>query len=281
MTLGEIYRQGKKVLSTAGNEASGFDADCLFQKTFGLDRQARILHANDIAGDAEAQEYVGYIKERAEGRPLQYILGKWPFMKLELRVGEGVLIPREETELLVYTAARLLQGTEKPKIIDLCAGTGAVALGLASLLPHAQITAAELYDEAFFYLDQNIKETGFRNVSPMRLNVLEPQNKISELDCIVSNPPYVERDELLMLQEEVQREPVTALDGGADGLSFYKAIAQIWLPKLKLGGAAAVEIGEGQAQAVAKLFEAAGLTRIEIQRDFNGLERVVAGVWKK
>lgn len=280
MTLGEIYRQGKSMLSRAGNEAPGFDADCLFQKAFGLDRQERILHSGDFAQEEKAQEYLGYVGERAAGRPLQYILGKWPFLQLELRVGEGVLIPREETELLVYTAAQMLNGSEEPKIIDLCAGTGAVALGLASLFPHAQITAAELYDGALSYLNLNIKETGFQNVTPLRLDVLNPQSGISGFDCIVSNPPYVERDELPVLQPEVQREPHTALDGGSDGLDFYRAIAQIWLPKLKPGGVAAVEIGEGQGQAVAELFKAAGLSRLQIHRDFNELERVVAGIWE-
>ncbi len=278
MTLGEIYRQGKNELSRAGNEAPGFDADCLFQKAFGLDRQGRILYSGDFAPEEQSQEYLGLIRERAAGRPLQYILGKWPFLELELQVGEGVLIPREETELLVYTAAELLRGRKEPKIIDLCAGTGAVALGLASLFPHASIAAAELYDEAFSYLNRNIQETGFHNVTPLRVDVLNPQGDFSGYDCIVSNPPYVERGELPELQAEVQREPHTALDGGMDGLDFYRAIAGLWLPGLNQGGIAAVEIGEGQGQAVAQLFRAAGLTKVEIRRDFNQLERVVAGV---
>ena len=283
MTLGQIYRQGKCVLDRAGNESPGFDADCLFQKAFGFDRQERVMHSNDSADDELAHDYLGDVNERASGRPLQYILGQWPFMGLELKVGEGVLIPREETELLVHTAARLLDGSAEPKVLDLCAGTGAVALGLASLLPCARITAAELYDEAFSYLERNIKETGFQNVTAFRMDVLNPQSarQISALNCIVSNPPYVERSELPILQPEVQMEPRTALDGGVDGLDFYCAIAQIWLPKLEQGGVAAVEVGEGQASAVAKMLESAGLAQIQIYRDFNELERVVAGIWKK
>lgn len=282
VTLGEVYRQGRLALFTAGIESPAFDADCLFQKVFELDRQARILHANAIAGDEKTSEYMECIRSRAGGRPLQYILGKWPFLGLELRVGEGVLIPREETELLVYTAAELLHETPNPGVIDLCSGTGAVALGLASLKPGARVFAAELFDEAYSYLTANIKETGLQNVESVQLDVLSPRSaeRFHNLDAILSNPPYVCADELPVLQREVQREPATALDGGADGLVFYRAIAEHWLPRLKPGGIAAVEIGESQALDVSALFESAGLTQISVHRDFNGLNRVVSGICK-
>lgn len=282
MTLGEVYRMGKSFLSGAGNESPAFDAACLFQKVFGLDRQARVIHSDETAGEEQTGEYLRLARERAGGRPLQYILGSWPFMGLTLEVGEGVLIPREETELLVRAAARLADGAASPEIIDLCSGSGAVALGLASLLPRASVYAAELYDEAFSYLCTNVQNTGFRNVKPVHADILKPESaeKFPLPDCIVSNPPYVAADELEALQTEVRREPRTALFGGEDGLLFYRAIASIWLPKLKHGGAAAVEVGEGQAALVAALFQSAGLTRIHILKDFNGIERVVTGIRK-
>lgn len=280
MTLGEIYRQGKRALAQAGSEAPAFDADCLFQKAFGFDRQARVLQSGKEAEPRQADMYLHDIAERAAGRPLQYILGKWPFLNLTLCVGEGVLIPREETELLVHTAAQLLQGVPQPKIADLCSGTGAVALGLASLLPGAQVFAAEWYDGAFRFLEQNIREAGNSKVTPVRMDVLleESAHRFQNLDAVVSNPPYVEAGELSALQPEVRREPRTALDGGADGLLFYRAIARCWLPNLKPGGAAAVEVGENQAGAVARLFQGAGIGEVQILRDFNGIERVVAGI---
>ena len=282
MTLGEAYRMGKSFLSGAGNESPAFDAACLFQKVFGLDRQARVIHSDETAGEEQTGEYLRLARERAGGRPLQYILGSWPFMGLTLEVGEGVLIPREETELLVRAAAQLTDGAASPEIIDLCSGSGAVALGLASLLPRASVYAAELYDEAFSYLCTNVQNTGFRNVKPVQADILKPESaeKFPLPDCIVSNPPYVAADELEALQTEVRREPRTALFGGEDGLLFYRAIASIWLPKLKRGGAAAVEVGEGQAARAAALFQSAGLTRIRILKDFNGIERVVTGIRK-
>lgn len=283
MTIGDIYQQGKGVLFKAGNQNAAFDAVCLFQNAFSLDRQALLIHSNEQADTAKAKEYLAQIAERAGGRPLQYIIGKWPFMEFELLVGEGVLIPREETELLVYTAAALLKNTNSPRILDLCSGTGAVALGLATLLPQAaRITAAELYDEAFTYLNRNIQKTGMRNVTPIQMDILNPQSAepFSELDCIVSNPPYVTTKELSTLQTEVQSEPQSALDGGTDGLLFYRAIASLWLPRLKRGGTTAVEVGEGQAAEVAALFESAGLGQMEILTDFNSIERVVSGIRK-
>lgn len=282
MTLGETYRIGKNILAGAGIESPAFDAACLFEKVFGLDRQKRIVHAAEPAGEQKAEEYLRLSRERAGGRPLQYILGSWPFLGLMLAVGEGVLIPREETELLVQTAAELLRGGESPEIIDLCSGSGAVALGLASLFPGASVLAAELYGEALSYLDLNIQNTGLRQVKSVQTDVLDSESaaRFAFFDCIVSNPPYVTADELRTLQTEVRREPRTALLGGEDGLLFYRAIASLWLPKLKPGGAAAVEIGEGQAESVVRLFQNAGLSEIRVVKDFNGFDRVVAGIRK-
>lgn len=278
MTLGEAYRRGKKLLEDAGNESPAFDAGCLFEKAFGLGRQERILQSSREADAQKVQAYFSMAKERAAGRPLQYILGEWPFLGFMLKVGEGVLIPREETELLVRTAAEMLKNVQNPKIADLCSGTGAVALGLASLLPGAEVTAAEKYPQALRYLRQNIQEAGIPGVTAAEADVLSSAaaEHFPSLDGIVSNPPYVCRADLSGLQEEVRREPREALDGGEDGLLFYRAIAKIWLPKLKPGGIAAVEIGEEQAQAVEKLFSGR-LTGLRVLQDFNGLDRVVCG----
>lgn len=282
MTLRQAYQIGKKQLEKAGVETPAFDAGCLFQKVFGMDRQQLILHAAEAAEEALAATYLAICAERAQGRPLQYILGEWPFMQFTLRVGEGVLVPREETELLVHAAAeRIRKGANvqpPPKVIDLCGGSGAVALGLSSLLPNAEIFCAELYEEAYGYLQENIRRLGAA-VTPVRLDVLSPKAaaRFSGLDAVVSNPPYVEAGEIPGLQKEVRWEPHTALDGGSDGLTFYRAIARWWVPRLRPGGLAAVEIGEGQARAVAALFRGAGLEAVEVLKDFNGLDRVVAG----
>jgi release factor glutamine methyltransferase len=174
MTLGEAYRAGKKLLEAAGNAGPAFDASCLFQKAFGLDRQQRTVRSSEPAAAEKTEAYFRMARERAGGRPLQYILGEWPFLGLSLEVGEGVLIPREETELLVRAAAKLLEGVPEPKILDLCAGSGAVALGLASLLPGARVFAAEKYEGALSYLRRNIRKTGLAGVAAAALDVLDP-----------------------------------------------------------------------------------------------------------
>jgi len=242
MTIGEAYRMGRKFLRESGCDSPSFDAGCLFQRTFGLDRQQRILDS-----DWEADK-------------------------------KGVLCPREETEQLVREAARRLEGNAKPKILDLCSGSGAVALGLASCFPGAHITAAEKYEKAFSYLEKNIVKTGLSNVKAVQLDLLDPNaaQSFSGLDAVVCNPPYVRTGEIPGLQREVRREPQEALDGGADGLRFYRALAELWLPELKPGGIAAVEIGEGEAAAVCALFETT-LADLRVLRDFSGYDRVVSG----
>lgn len=278
-TLGGLYRQGKRALSGAGVEGAAFEASCLMEKAFGVTQQQRILRDKEEADPAKAEKFRALVRERAGGRPLQYLLGRWPFCGMELLVGEGVLIPREETELLVETAERMLADVPVPRILDLCSGTGAVALALGRAFPEARVDAAEWVPEAFGYLEKNCARVGATNVRPVRLDVLDPASAAGfrGLDCIVSNPPYVRSGKLSSLQREVRREPKEALDGGEDGLLFYRAIAELWLPALRPGGALCAECGEGQAAEAARLFAAAGLEEIRFRRDLGGIDRVVSG----
>ena len=283
MTFGQAYQKGKNILKKAGVESPAFDAVCLFRAAFGMDRQAMIVHAGEESPQSGEELFFAQIAQRAQRRPLQYILGEWEFLSLKLKVGEGVLIAREETELLVRVAAELLKDRPGPRVLDLCAGTGAVGLGLAGLLPGARVTCVELYEAAFSYLRQNIGASGFQNVRAVRADILDEAAalRFSGFDAVVSNPPYVKTGEIPTLQAEVRREPAAALDGGEDGLDFYGGLAAFWLPRLNDGGVAAVEIGEGQESAVSALFEAAGLSQIEVYRDFNGINRVVSGILRK
>ena len=180
MTLRQTYQKGKMLLEKAGIETPAFDAVCLFEKVFGMDRQKLMIHGMEPAEEAHAAAYWELCEMRAQGRPLQYILGEWPFMDFTLCVGEGVLVPREETELLVYTAAERLRvgsGAKGPwKGIDLCGGSGAVALGLASKLPGLEIYCAELYADAFRFLEANVRRLASKAVHPVRFDVLSPES---------------------------------------------------------------------------------------------------------
>lgn len=264
-------------LSSAGCEDGAFDARCLMEDIGGLPRGRE---AGDRPLTAAVEEKLTVaLCERAAGRPLQYILGEWEFLTLTLRVGEGVLIPRQDTECLCETAAERLHGIPSPRVLDLCAGSGCVGLGIASLCPTAAVTAVELSEEALPYLRANVERYPAYAVTVRQGDVLVDWADFEDgFDAIVSNPPYIPTNQLSSLMREVQHEPRMALDGDADGLRFYRVITEHWSRKLRAGGFCAVEVGYDQASAVAALFTKAGLRQVEIRRDYAGVERVVCGV---
>lgn len=261
-------------LTEAGCEDAAFDARCLLEDLGGLPRGHQ---ADDTPLTAE-QEVVleTALTQRADGRPLQYILGEWEFLTLTLKVGEGVLVPRPDTELLCEVAAEHLRGKTNPRVLDLCAGSGCVGLGVASLCPTAQVTEVELSDAALGYLKQNVLRYPAYAVTVRQADVLTDFAAFDgPYDAILSNPPYIPTADLATLQREVKREPQMALDGDADGLLFYRAIAEHWCEKLAPDGFAAVEVGIGQAEDVAALFRVKGLENTEIYPDLAGVPRVV------
>lgn len=276
-TIQECWRQGRVQLEQAGVEDAAFDAQQLFEAVFGLNRQALLLHGEQLAPQMQQERFFVGIAQRAAGRPLQYILGEWEFCGLPFFVGEGVLIPREETALLVDAAKRFCRGRENPRVLDLCAGSGAIAIACAGGIPGAQVTACELSPEAIAYLERNIARNQV-TVQVRRCNVLQPDDAFSlpMQDVILSNPPYIESADLPSLQREVQHEPRMALDGGADGLCFYRAILEQWLRFLRPGGLLGVECGLGQAHTIEQMFRQHGLSAT-ITRDFAGIERTVCG----
>ncbi len=280
MTYQQVYLHGKERLAQAGTESPAFETMCLFEEVFGLNRQTLAVHGQENAPNREIVEFNEMIRQRCDGQPLQYIIGHWPFLDLDLLMGEGVLIAREDTEVLVRTAAEKLSMKDTLHILDLCAGTGAVGLGTASLLKKAQVQCVEWYPVPCSYLEKNIERSGLgERVRAVRADVREKPDPglFQEVDAILTNPPYIESGDLPSLQQEVQREPDEALDGGSDGLQFYRLIAENWLQLLRTGGLFAAEIGEGQAQDVTEILASAGIRDIGYRQDFNGITRVVFG----
>ncbi len=261
-------------LTQAGCEDAGFDARCLLEDLGGLPRGQM---ADDTPlTDSQLAVLNTALTERAEGRPLQYILGQWDFLSLTLKVGEGVLIPRPDTELLCEAAASRMIGKSAPRVLDLCAGTGCVGLGVASLTPGAVVTEVELSTDVLPYLTENIRRYPAYDVTLCQGDVLTDYDAFPDTyDAILSNPPYIPTADLAGLQREVQREPKMALDGTADGLAFYRVIAEHWCEKLAPGGFCAVEVGIGQAGDVAALFATNGLEDTEVLQDLAGIDRVV------
>ncbi len=259
-----------------GLEDAAFDARCILEDIGGM--------PHDILPPAVAvpTERIAAIEtavvQRLQGRPLQYILGEWDFLSLRLCVGEGVLIPRQDTEILCETVAEALHTVPAPQVLDLCAGSGCVGLGIASLSPHVTVTALEKSKDAFVYLEKNIKRYPSLSVSAVAGDMLTDHVQFTDVyDAIVSNPPYIPTGDLDHLMREVQNEPSMALDGGEDGLRFYRAICTHWVPKLKAGGLCAVEIGFDQGEQVYHLFGKSGLEACRIIKDYGGNDRVVLG----
>ncbi len=221
----------------------------------------------------DKNELEAWISRRLTGEPLQYILGEWEFWGLPFKVGEGVLIPQPDTEILVERALDLIKGKGRPRVLDLCAGSGCIGIAIAHECPSAEVTAVELYEQALSYLKQNI-EFNRVNVKALRADVLSfpPKELCGGYDLIVSNPPYIAERERDSLSKEVLFEPEQALFAEQEGIAFYKAIADHWLPLLKCGGALAVEIGYKQAQAVREIFAP---YKTELHRDYGGNDRVI------
>lgn len=277
MTVCELYIQVKSMLEKAGCDSPAFDACCLLEDVAHLPHGRRFETDDMPLAETVCEDVIASATRRANGEPLQYILGQWDFLSLTLEVGEGVLIPRPDTELLCEVAAEKLKNIDQPMALDLCAGSGCVGLGLCSLLPSVSVTEVELSDEALPYLRRNAARYPSIRAVIVKDNVLAPRQEYASVDAILSNPPYIPTKDISGLMREVQHEPKMALDGDEDGLIFYRAILEHWLPLLKNGGWLLVELGIGQAQDVKAMFEAAGLCDTEIHRDLGGVDRVVCG----
>ncbi len=280
MTRRDWWQQATARLTAAGCEDAAFDSRCLLEDIGGMPR-GHVPDATALTAE-QTERLEQALARREAGYPLQYLLGEWEFLTLTLRVGEGVLIPRADTEVLCETAADYLRDVSAPRVLDLCAGSGCVGLGVASLCAGVAVTAVELSDDAFPYLLENIARYPSLAVTAVQHDVLRDADRFTdEYDAILSNPPYIPTADLDGLMREVGHEPRMALDGSADGLRFYRVIADVWSRKLRAGGLCAVEVGIGQADAVAALFSAAGLADVRIVNDLGGIPRVVCGIREK
>lgn len=275
MTAEQVLRTAAEKLRAAQIENASFDASCLVENITGLSRTKIMLCDDDIA-DEQAELVERAVLRRISGEPLQYILGEWDFFGRTFEVGEGVLVPRPETELLVELALEKLRNVRYPVVFDLCAGSGCVGLTIAAERPDAHVWLFEKYDEAFHYLKRNIKKPGLTNVQAVQHDItLGYDDKISETpDLIVSNPPYLRTNELGGLSTEVMHEPATALDGGKDGVDFYRIIASRWLPNVNKHGGIIFECDPSQTLEIADTLMPYAM-RVKIVTDIFGLQRAV------
>lgn len=274
MTVKEAFEKIEKQFEEAGVDSPAFEVSVMLEDILGLPKMAEVLMPCSVLKPEQEEKLFSAAKKRAGGYPLQYIIGNWEFYGRKFLVGEGVLIPRPETELLCERVLKHYSGTLPPKVVDLCSGSGCIAVTIAKELPGAAVTAVELYDGAFEYLSRNNALHG-NCVAAVKGDALAA---FGEFDCIVSNPPYITGDEMLSLQKEVTFEPETALFGGTDGLDFYRAIAKNWFSHLSTGGMIAFEIGDTQGEAVKGILAENGYSKAAVTQDYEGRDRVVTAI---
>ena len=278
-TIGSILKWSEQYFGSHGAETPRLDAEVLLSYLLGQKRIFLYVHFDQPLTAEELARYREMVKRRAAGEPVAYICGEKEFMGLTFKVTPAVLVPQPDTETLVEAAIERLRGKEGARIADACTGSGAIALALAHYLPESSVTATEISMEAVSIAKENAESLGLsERVVFCEGDVLAPLSG-ETFDAIVSNPPYIPSVEIAGLPREVRAEPIIALDGGADGLDFYRCLARESAALLKDGGFLAVECGDTQAGAIAEMAKGGGFGRTEIVHDLSDKERVVV-MWK-
>lgn len=280
MTIFEAYNSTKARLKSAGKEDNVFEAKQIIKAVTGYDNKEILLNYTASLADFQIGYLEEILKQREEGYPLQYILGFWDFYGRRYKVGPGVLIPRQDTEIVVETCLELIKDIKAPEILDLCAGTGCIGITLADEKENSSVTLVEKYSEAVEYLTENIKQNSSGSAKLIKGDIFEKCGADKKYDLIVSNPPYIKTQDIAKLQPEVRFEPMTALDGGKDGLDFYRFISREYKSALKTGGKMVFEIGFDEAAAVREILENDGYGEITVKKDYYDNDRVIFGTVK-
>ena len=275
-SLQEWLRYAKQRFAEAGVPEPEADARILLETAFSVDRTQFYLHPERIPLPRQAEQFLDMVEKRCARIPVQYITGKQTFMGLSFDVAPAVLIPRLDTEILVETVLTWIGG-RKAEVLDLCTGSGCIAVSIAKLARNARVTASDISAEALETAKKNSRQNS-TDIRFLQGDLFTPFSGEERFDAIVSNPPYIPGAELAKLEPEVRDwEPALALDGSADGLAFYRRIIREAPAHLKDGGLLAFEIGYEQGKAVSELMRQAGFGGVCVQKDLAGLDRVVTG----
>lgn len=278
MTIRQSYQAAVAYLKVMGIDSPEFDAAQLLQAATGVSRAVLPLEGGRDISDSERKRLSVLLHRRGEKYPLQYLLGEWEFYGLPLSVGEGVLIPRADTETLVETGLELLKGISRPVVYDLCSGSGCIAAAIASQRPDATVYAVELSEQALPYLNKNTR--AFPGIQVIHGDVLKLARELPPCHLLLSNPPYISDEEMERLQTEVTYEPDMALRAPNQGLYFYQQISALYRQNLLPGAALAFEVGYTQSAVVSRILKKNGFSQIFTRKDLNGTTRVVAAVEK-
>ena len=280
ITYNNLYLDIRQQLRKSGIDAATLEARELVCFGTGKTRE-ELQRDGGLYASPELENRVRNLVERhLAGEPVAYLIGEWEFYGLPLDISSDVLIPRPDTEVLVDQALEYIRPLGECRVLDLCAGSGCIGLAIASQAPKAHVVLGDRFDGPLRICRQNIRRNGLSgHVVPMQVDALgAPERALGEFDCIVSNPPYIPRGEIEGLDGSVKDyEPLVALDGGEDGLDFYRNIAEQWKNILVPGGKLYFEVGIGQADSVLRLMRAQGFGDIQVVKDLAGIPRVVFG----
>ena len=280
ITYNNLYMDIRQELRAAGIEAATLEARELVCYAAGKTRQELTRDARLYVPQSVEQQVRALVDRHLAGEPVAYLIGEWEFYGLPLDISEHVLIPRPDTEVLAEKAIEFVQTLGECRVLDLCAGSGCVGLAVASQAPKARVVLGELSEGALRICRQNIRRNGLSGqVVPLPMDVMAgPPAHMGEFDCIVSNPPYIPRGDIADLDVSVKDyEPLMALDGGEDGLDFYRTICRDWRDVMHPGTRLYFEVGIGQADDVLRIMRSVGFGDIQVADDPGGIPRVVFG----
>ncbi len=280
ITYNDLYLDVRRQLRESGVEAATLEARELVCFGTGKSREELQRDSRLYASPEREAQVRRLVERRMAGEPVAYLIGEWEFYGLPLDISRDVLIPRADTEVLAEQAIAYIQTLGECRVLDLCAGSGCVGLAIASQVPRARVILGELNDSALKICRQNIRRSGLAGrVTPLQADAREkPPRSLGEFQCIVSNPPYIPTGDIPGLDPSVRDyEPHLALDGGADGLDFYRSISGYWKEALAPGGRLCFEVGIGQADAVLRLMRGQGFGDLQVIKDHGGIPRVVLG----
>lgn len=274
MTIKQAITKGMIMLKSNNVESPKLKARLLLQYVLDKPRQYIIVYDNKEIDKQQQWQYFVNIEKLTKGIPLQHITHRQEFMKMDFFVDENVLIPRPDTEILVEEVIKIAQKYDSPRILDLCTGSGAIAISLKKFVPNADITAVDISEKALEIAQKNAKKLETK-INFLKSDLFDKLDN-KKFDIIVSNPPYIRKDEIKKLSEEVQKEPKIALDGGEDGLDFYRIITEQAINYLKTGSFLCFEIGYNQKNDVIKIIEdEQNYKNTYCKKDLYGNDRII------
>lgn len=280
ITYNNLYMDVRQQLRKADIEAATLEARELVCYASGKSRQELIRDAQLYVSQEVEEQVRSLVRRHLAGEPVAYLIGEWEFYGLPLDISEHVLIPRPDTEVLAEAAIQFVKKQGECRVLDLCAGSGCVGLAIAAQTRNTRVVLGELSEGALRICRQNIRRNSLASqVIPLAMDVMQgPPSHLGEFDCVVSNPPYIPKSDIPGLDVSVKDyEPMMALDGGEDGLDFYRAISENWRSVMHPGTRLLFEVGIGQADDVMRIMRENGFGDNEVIPDLAGIPRVVSG----